>query len=231
MVETSLKEISKRLKRVEQHNRYMKLAGVVFISVVVVSLLAGAAKKPEVAKEIKAQRIVMVDSEGRERIVMEENNPGGPIFKILSSTGESMFYTFVMDDFVTMMFLTKEGKKRVSLMTREKDSIFKMYGKDNIEQISFKALELGSDVFVKSPDRKASVGIHADLIRSYMWAGGPEKSGVFIEGEGGPGESGEIVIRNKTGESVVHLYADKYGKGVVGAYNRKGMGRTLKPGP
>jgi hypothetical protein len=25
--------------------------------------------------------------------------------------------------------------------------------------------------------------------------------------------------------------ADDYGNGVVGAYNRKGMGRTLKPGP
>ena len=36
---------------------------------------------------------------------------------------------------------------------------------------------------------------------------------------------------NKTGESVVQLHADEYGNGVVGAYNRKGMGRTLEPGP
>ncbi len=27
------------------------------------------------------------------------------------------------------------------------------------------------------------------------------------------------------------LAADEYGNGVVGAWNRKGMGRTLKPGP
>jgi len=36
---------------------------------------------------------------------------------------------------------------------------------------------------------------------------------------------------NKTGEGVVQLSADDYGNGVVGAYNRKGKGRTLKPGP
>ena len=36
---------------------------------------------------------------------------------------------------------------------------------------------------------------------------------------------------NKTGETVVDLRSDEYGDGVVGAYNRKGMGRTLKPGP
>ena len=35
----------------------------------------------------------------------------------------------------------------------------------------------------------------------------------------------------KTGERIVSMSADEYGNGVVGAYNRKGRGRTLKPGP
>ena len=34
---------------------------------------------------------------------------------------------------------------------------------------------------------------------------------------------------NKTGEGVVQMTADEYGNGVVGAYNRKGVGTTLKP--
>ena len=34
---------------------------------------------------------------------------------------------------------------------------------------------------------------------------------------------------NKTGEVVVQLKADDYGNGLVGAYNRKGNGRELKP--
>jgi antitoxin component YwqK of YwqJK toxin-antitoxin module len=38
-------------------------------------------------------------------------------------------------------------------------------------------------------------------------------------------------VYNKTGERIVSMSADEYGNGVVGAYNRKGRGRTLKPGP
>ena len=42
---------------------------------------------------------------------------------------------------------------------------------------------------------------------------------------------GMINVYNKTGEDVVQMYADEYGNGVVGAFNRKGKGRTLNPGP
>jgi hypothetical protein len=50
-------------------------------------------------------------------------------------------------------------------------------------------------------------------------------SGVYS----GPG--GAIVVTNKTGDEIVQLYADDYGNGVVGAFNRKGKGRTLQPRP
>jgi hypothetical protein len=42
---------------------------------------------------------------------------------------------------------------------------------------------------------------------------------------------GVLKIRNKADETAVEAYVDEYGNGVVGAYNRKGMGRTLEPGP
>ena len=42
---------------------------------------------------------------------------------------------------------------------------------------------------------------------------------------------GLINVYNKTGEAIAALKADEYGNGVVGAYNRKGMGRMLQPGP
>jgi hypothetical protein len=40
---------------------------------------------------------------------------------------------------------------------------------------------------------------------------------------------GTILISNKTGEEVVQLYADEYGMGYVGAFDRQGKGRTLQP--
>ena len=42
---------------------------------------------------------------------------------------------------------------------------------------------------------------------------------------------GGVSIANKTGEEIIHIGADKYGNGRVRAYNRKGKGRTLQPGP
>ena len=40
-----------------------------------------------------------------------------------------------------------------------------------------------------------------------------------------------VSVFNKTDEGIVDLNADEYGNGVVGAWNRKGKGRTVKPGP
>ena len=41
---------------------------------------------------------------------------------------------------------------------------------------------------------------------------------------------GRLNIVNKTDETVVQLKADEYGNGYVGAFDRKGKGRTLQPG-
>ena len=41
---------------------------------------------------------------------------------------------------------------------------------------------------------------------------------------------GRLNIVNKTDETVVQLKADEYGNGYVGAFDRKGMGKTLQPG-
>jgi len=42
---------------------------------------------------------------------------------------------------------------------------------------------------------------------------------------------GLVYFYNKTGEFIAEMSADEYGNGLVGAWNRKGKGRTLKPGP
>jgi len=48
---------------------------------------------------------------------------------------------------------------------------------------------------------------------------------------GASANGGLVDVLNKTGESIANMYADDYGNGVVYAGNRKGKGRTLKPGP
>lgn len=47
---------------------------------------------------------------------------------------------------------------------------------------------------------------------------------------GGP-LGGDLSLGNKTGETVCTMGVDDYGNGVIGAWDRKGKGRTLRPGP
>ena len=42
---------------------------------------------------------------------------------------------------------------------------------------------------------------------------------------------GLVAVFNNTGEPIATMGADEYGNDLVGAYDRKGKGRTLKPGP
>ena len=42
---------------------------------------------------------------------------------------------------------------------------------------------------------------------------------------------GLVAVFNNKGEPIATMGADEYGNGLVGAYDRKGKGRTLKPGP
>jgi len=44
-------------------------------------------------------------------------------------------------------------------------------------------------------------------------------------------DGGLVYVYNKTGEFIAEMSADEYGNGVVGAWDRKGKGRTLEPGP
>jgi len=48
---------------------------------------------------------------------------------------------------------------------------------------------------------------------------------------GANASGGMIEVYNKTGEGIASMNVDEYGNGVVGAWNRKGKGRTLQPGP
>lgn len=45
------------------------------------------------------------------------------------------------------------------------------------------------------------------------------------------GDGGTIRVHNETGQPVVTLLTDEKGNGEVGAWDRNGKGRTLKPGP
>ena len=62
-----------------------------------------------------------------------------------------------------------------------------------------------------------------------VWAGSDMESNGQLKVNSKTGT--DLIFARATVEGVVILSVDDYGIGVVGAYNRKGEGRTLKPGP
>ena len=81
--------------------------------------------------------------------------------------------------------------------------------------------EMGSELLRVGGDGLLKIGVADPLLgkTKNILSAGTTDDGFLIEGY------------NKTGEGIVQLYADEYGNGVVGVYNRKGEGRTLEPGP
>jgi hypothetical protein len=165
MTESNQNEIINRLHKLEKQNRYMKLGGLAIVLLLVTTLLTGANKKPDIAEEVRAKKIVLVDEQGKEVMVMGKINNASTI-AMFDSKGKIRFGTRADDEGSSIYLSDSKEKTRLNLSSSDDD--------DN---------------------------------------------------------GGSMAIYNKTNECVVQLNADEYGNGVVGAYNRKGMGRELKPGP
>ena len=74
---------------------------------------------------------------------------------------------------------------------------------------------------------RVSLNVMMDVPTFMLWDS-KEKSLVTLASTD---TGGYLSVSNKTGQSIATLMADEYGNGVVGAWNRKGKGRTLQPGP
>ena len=94
---------------------------------------------------------------------------------------------------------------------------------------------MAQSVAVISGENKlaVSLGVAGDgngTVTTYETNGSELFGKILVDLTASP-NGGLVEVFNTAGEDVVQMYADEYGNGVVGAYNRKGIGRTLEPGP
>ena len=79
------------------------------------------------------------------------------------------------------------------------------------------------------PNGKELVGLtasdHGGIVTTY------QPNGIELVNLTRNDNGGKVNVFNTTGERIAQVYADEYGNGVVYAGNRKGEGRTLRPGP
>ena len=94
---------------------------------------------------------------------------------------------------------------------------------------------MAQSVAVISGENKlaVSLGVAGDgngTVTTYETNGSELFGEIIVDLTASP-NGGLVEVFNTAGEDVVQMYADDYGNGVVGAYNRKGDRRTLEPGP
>ena len=94
---------------------------------------------------------------------------------------------------------------------------------------------MAQSVAVISGENKlaVSLGVAGDgngTVTTYETNGSELFGTILVDLTASP-NGGLVEVFNTAGEDVVQMYADDYGNGVVGAYNRKGIGRTLESGP
>ncbi len=104
--------LAERVNRLERENRRLKQCGLALLSLAGVGLLMGQAAPR--ANVVQAQRVVIVDEEGNERIVMAAAKDQANIF-LKNGRGQSSVVLSVAKDSAGLSVTDAEGKMRVNL--------------------------------------------------------------------------------------------------------------------
>ena len=72
---------------------------------------------------------------------------------------------------------------------------------------------------------KLTATVNGGMVKTY------QPNGKMLVDLSSNDNGGVVEVYNKTGKGIAQMGADEYGNGKIGAYNRKGEGPELKPGP
>jgi len=232
--------IKQRLARVERQNRIFKglftLAGVA-----VAALIFYGATKP-IPDVIQARKFEVVNEAGRAVVRIKSWELGGRILTY-PATGKywpSVELAHSDNGNGLLTILNKDGKELISAgADKVGDGLiqarkFQVVNEAGREVVVIESWEFGGRIatYPAKGEYRPSVSLSHDgsghgLLSVYDKDGNRK---IYLGGNK-HGNGGAIFIINEMGAPVVQLHADEYGNGMVGAYNRKGVGRTLKPGP
>jgi len=248
--------MEQRIEKLERQCRWYRnlfiLAGLA-----VVALVTWGATKP-VPEVIQARKFEVVNEEGREVVVIDSWKLGGwiTIYPDKGAYLPSISLGHTDDGGGLLEVYNKNGGRGVQMQGMSEFGgggglvIVNTTGKPVISAVAYTngngtfavSNKNGTPIFsvIVDPSGGGMLGVNdkhgepAFMVLTKPNGGILEISNkdnkrVFIAGAHTDG--GGMEISNKTGETVIRAYTDEYGNGVVGAYNRKGKGRTLQPGP
>ncbi len=240
MTELQFHKISERLEKLERQNRIMKQIGCVTILIMVLLLTVGSNKNRELLDvySISAQRLTIKDNKGNPAIVMS-NNDNGPVLTMSDPNNRIRLKINTTDRGAELSLYDAVLKKQLAISADNKRSGLTLYAESG-EIASFRYIPMGgSGLAFYDHNMTRRMLLAATDKESYLWidnSRGEKQVRLgsqleltnrnLIESNGA-----YMKLYNKRGVPVVKLHTDEYGYGVVGAYDYKGAGNELKPGP
>ena len=186
--------------------------------------------RKQIHKEIRAERIVLVDANGKERIIMETDEQKACLkitdtnrknrieiyddgkdswIIVRNSTGKMRFAVGTDDHEASLCLYDMAGRSRLDLVADHEEAWLLMRDAKEKNRLAINCNEDNTEITLKNARERKRIQISA--------------------GSGENDQGGSVKIHNNKNRKIVHLRADKYGKGVMGAYKRNGVGNEIKP--
>jgi hypothetical protein len=244
--------VEERLECLERRaNRYRNALVLLVMSVCAVALIGATADDGI----IRAKGLVITNDEGLSVIIAARTENGEGLLMVKSKTGKDLIYagaTVEGNGLLTVSSKTGqdliyagstvEGNGLLTVSSKTGQDL--IYANDGI--IRAKGLVITNDEGLSviraavTDNGNGLLTVKSKTGQDLIQAGSADGDGVLTvksktgqdlinAGASSTGDGFMFEGYNKTGEVVVQLKADDYGNGLVGAYNRKGMGRELKP--
>ncbi|MDB4698976.1 hypothetical protein OAF45_02420 [Candidatus Latescibacteria bacterium] len=203
--------IEQRLDQLEKRNKRLTVA-LTMMAVVMCAVVTMAATGDNIGTfhVVKARYIWVTNDAGDTVVALGANDGGDGLVTTLSAKGKDLVdLSSTAGGNGTVTTYQPNGKELVRLgATVDGNGTVKTYQPNGKPLV-----ELGS-----------SVGDEG-VVKTY------QPNGKQLVSLGVSDNGGLVYVFNKTGEFIAEMSADEYGNGLVGAWSRKGKGRTLQPGP
>ena len=196
-------DTEERLDRLERRMRFYKRLTVVLTLVIVAGVSMGQAGD---YKEITCRGLTVVNEKGDRVAALKSWKLGGVLY-IYGVNGYST--TIIAQNDGGDGFLetsSSSGKELVKLSSGKGGGILETFSSSGKKIVDLGTTTSGDGIlttYSSSGKKPVKLGAHKDV-------------------------GGALSVFNKTGEAVCTMHPEDYGNGVIGAWNRKGKGRTLE---
>jgi hypothetical protein len=230
-VEQRLEDLEASTASLAKSQKRYRFATIGLLCLVIAGVSMGQTRGVE---DIVCRSLRVVQSNGKSAVMIGSSELGGRI-RVHGKNGKVTTSISRSDDGTGHLVNFSPSEQLVSLLggTNNDGGILVTYSSSGKRLVVLRSSGSGTNndggmLTTYSQSGKPLIGLGATtsgggggMLTTYSQSGKP------LIGLGATTGGGLLVVSNKTGEGIVTLAADDYGNGTVGAWNRKGEGRTL----